>query len=636
MPRHTPHTSDAETDYSSRRMSSSAASDSSLQSRPDKRAFDFSPSASPVPKRSRPEVSVDPQSWADHSNDDARSELSSNSPRVQLPSIASQFHDRHELRRASLPSTLHDDRLRLPMLVHRPSQSQSLSASPSGLTSYQFPGPSSESHHGSGGGDDGARRPRVDTDTQIAQYHDYPGTALSSTSSFSFPGNSPLSGAPEDNWASGIARPSSTPSQVPGALSPSLKYDDGLRQNSQSLYGGVTRISGQHHHANTPDRARGPALAPSIKTESDWSFHGQDFASMAPAASAANHHHHPSGMPSPAAAPAIAVTASPQRSPQAAAQASLVERPPRKRGKLPKPVTDYLKDWLHRHSDHPYPSEEEKKQLCNATGLSMSQVSNWMINVRIHFFSLVTFNTDEMSLCAGTSPHPRTCAPRRRGPPDEPAVRHTAAVGARHGTARVDAGGQPHAVPPALPAVPPRVLVHVLDAAHGRHDAQHELEPRVRREPPAAAPAPRAPPLQHGRVRARRRGQQPPVVRLRRGAAPVVARRRFWRGVVPRRADERAGVDVGLESVLGLRQRRAARVVAVFGAGEQWVREPRVARWAWPSLVDAGAVYVPGPWALGVPTTWIGVYDASLNCFGDDGGCCFFLLFGGAGWGVGL
>ncbi|KIY47714.1 hypothetical protein FISHEDRAFT_14603, partial [Fistulina hepatica ATCC 64428] len=53
-----------------------------------------------------------------------------------------------------------------------------------------------------------------------------------------------------------------------------------------------------------------------------------------------------------------------------------------KRGKLPKETTDFLKAWLHRHSDHPYPSEEEKKQLCHATGLSMSQVSNWMINAR--------------------------------------------------------------------------------------------------------------------------------------------------------------------------------------------------------------------------------------------------------------
>jgi hypothetical protein len=70
-----------------------------------------------------------------------------------------------------------------------------------------------------------------------------------------------------------------------------------------------------------------------------------------------------------------------QRSPPTPATSSLVERPPRKRGKLPKETTDYLKAWLHRHSDHPYPSEEEKKQLCHATGLSMSQVSNWMINV---------------------------------------------------------------------------------------------------------------------------------------------------------------------------------------------------------------------------------------------------------------
>jgi hypothetical protein len=68
---------------------------------------------------------------------------------------------------------------------------------------------------------------------------------------------------------------------------------------------------------------------------------------------------------------------------------ALVERPPRKRGKLPKHVTDYLKEWLHHHSDHPYPSEDEKKQLCHTTGLSMSQVSNWMINVGVFIMSLI-------------------------------------------------------------------------------------------------------------------------------------------------------------------------------------------------------------------------------------------------------
>ncbi|KAF8503232.1 hypothetical protein BU17DRAFT_58547, partial [Hysterangium stoloniferum] len=53
----------------------------------------------------------------------------------------------------------------------------------------------------------------------------------------------------------------------------------------------------------------------------------------------------------------------------------------RPRGKLPKHTTDLLKEWLHAHSDHPYPSEDEKRDLCARTKLSMSQVSNWMINV---------------------------------------------------------------------------------------------------------------------------------------------------------------------------------------------------------------------------------------------------------------
>ncbi|KAJ7927523.1 hypothetical protein B0H13DRAFT_2653498 [Mycena leptocephala] len=56
--------------------------------------------------------------------------------------------------------------------------------------------------------------------------------------------------------------------------------------------------------------------------------------------------------------------------------------PQRKRGRLPKETTDFLKAWLHSHAAHPYPSEVEKKQMCHATGLSMSQVSNWMINGR--------------------------------------------------------------------------------------------------------------------------------------------------------------------------------------------------------------------------------------------------------------
>ncbi|KAH6880851.1 homeobox KN domain-containing protein, partial [Coprinopsis sp. MPI-PUGE-AT-0042] len=92
-----------------------------------------------------------------------------------------------------------------------------------------------------------------------------------------------------------------------------------------------------------------------------------------------NNAHFSASMP-----PVASSLASPASGAQAAGMpfSNMVDQPPHKRGELPKETTDYLKAWLHRHSDHPYPSEEEKKQLCHATGLSMSQVSNWMINAR--------------------------------------------------------------------------------------------------------------------------------------------------------------------------------------------------------------------------------------------------------------
>jgi hypothetical protein len=125
------------------------------------------------------------------------------------------------------------------------------------------------------------------------------------------------------------------------------------------MYGNVARISGQaerrasYTHSSSSDAAK-----------DEWNFSPSDI--LLPSASANGSVQSPSRTP-PAPPPS----------------SSLVDRPQKKRGKLPKPTTDFLKDWLHRHSDHPYPSEDEKKQLCAATGLSMSQVSNWMINVRL-------------------------------------------------------------------------------------------------------------------------------------------------------------------------------------------------------------------------------------------------------------
>ncbi|KAI9670039.1 MAG: hypothetical protein M1817_004519 [Caeruleum heppii] len=54
----------------------------------------------------------------------------------------------------------------------------------------------------------------------------------------------------------------------------------------------------------------------------------------------------------------------------------------RRRGNLPRPVTDVLRHWFHGHLNHPYPSEEEKQALMLRTGLTMSQISNWFINSR--------------------------------------------------------------------------------------------------------------------------------------------------------------------------------------------------------------------------------------------------------------
>lgn len=55
---------------------------------------------------------------------------------------------------------------------------------------------------------------------------------------------------------------------------------------------------------------------------------------------------------------------------------------PRKRGKLPKHVTETLRKWLMEHAGYPYPTEDEKKMLCSVTGLTLTQTSNWFINAR--------------------------------------------------------------------------------------------------------------------------------------------------------------------------------------------------------------------------------------------------------------
>jgi Homeobox KN domain len=51
----------------------------------------------------------------------------------------------------------------------------------------------------------------------------------------------------------------------------------------------------------------------------------------------------------------------------------------RRRGNLPKAVTDILRQWFQDHLAHPYPTEEEKQTLMAQTGLTMSQVRTLIV-----------------------------------------------------------------------------------------------------------------------------------------------------------------------------------------------------------------------------------------------------------------
>jgi hypothetical protein len=50
--------------------------------------------------------------------------------------------------------------------------------------------------------------------------------------------------------------------------------------------------------------------------------------------------------------------------------------------RFPRAWIKVLKEWMITHIDHPYPTDEEKEALKAQTGMTISQISNWMANTR--------------------------------------------------------------------------------------------------------------------------------------------------------------------------------------------------------------------------------------------------------------
>ena len=45
-----------------------------------------------------------------------------------------------------------------------------------------------------------------------------------------------------------------------------------------------------------------------------------------------------------------------------------------------------LRDWLVAHFDHPYPEDDEREALAEASGMTRAQVGNWFINARVRIW----------------------------------------------------------------------------------------------------------------------------------------------------------------------------------------------------------------------------------------------------------
>ena len=56
-----------------------------------------------------------------------------------------------------------------------------------------------------------------------------------------------------------------------------------------------------------------------------------------------------------------------------------------RRKNYPAKVRENLLEWMRRHLNHPYPSDQEKAELAQQTGLDTDAVSTWFTNARVRY-----------------------------------------------------------------------------------------------------------------------------------------------------------------------------------------------------------------------------------------------------------
>eukprot|EP00118_Oscarella_pearsei_P026183 m.309562 g.309562 ORF g.309562 m.309562 type:complete len:703 (+) comp46954_c0_seq1:157-2265(+) len=152
----------------------------------------------------------------------------------------------------------------------------------------------------------------------------------------------------------------------------------------------------------------------------------------------------------------------------------------KRRGIFPKSATNIMKTWLFQNLAHPYPSEEQKRQLSQETGLSILQVNNWFINARRRIVQPMI----DASNRAGKAPVVTMFKPKRRR---SPSLTDSMPVG----NFQTATTGQPSVTPSPYQQTPTTTLTH-LNQEMGVGDMYHQVsqEPQQQQQQSYQPPPP--------------------------------------------------------------------------------------------------------------------------------------------------